>query len=94
MFAIRKDHGKPFPGTNRGDTFQIILIQVKGGHAAMPTNDDCDRLRRVAKRHSASGILLATWQKGKSAKFFSLRAKAGNAGGDWEGVTALAMFFG
>jgi hypothetical protein len=33
LMAIRKDHGKPLPGTKRGDNFQIVLIQVKGGSA-------------------------------------------------------------
>ena len=37
LMAIRKDHGKPLPGTKRGDALQMILIQVKGGRAAMPT---------------------------------------------------------
>ena len=40
LVALRKDHGKPIAGTKRGDNFQIILIQVKGGSAAMPTADD------------------------------------------------------
>jgi len=81
MIAIRKDHGKPYPGTKRGDTLQIILIQVKGGAAARPTVKDGIRLRTVAQRHGARGILLATWKKGKSAKFFSLRTEAGSTEG-------------
>jgi len=94
MIAIRKDHGKPHPGTKRGDTFQIILIQVKGGSAARPTVKDGIRLRTVAQRHGACGILLATWKKGKSARFFSLRAKSGSAEGDWEEVSDLIEIFG
>src|SRR5271165_4885170 len=34
LIAIRKDHRQPRGRTKRGDTFQIILIQVKGGFAA------------------------------------------------------------
>jgi hypothetical protein len=94
MIAIRKDHGKPYLGTKRGDTFQIILIQVKGGQAARPTDEDRDRLRRVAKRHGACGILLATWQKGKSAQFFALFTKDGRAEEEWIEVDDLTMFFG
>jgi hypothetical protein len=94
MIAIRKDHGKPYPGTKRGDGFQIILIQVKGGSAARPTADDGARLRKVALRHGACGILLATWKKGTAAQFFSLRATAGNAKGDWEDIADLAKLFG
>ena len=89
MIAIRKDHGEPYPGTNRGDTFQIVLIQVKGGHAAWPTDRDLNRLRKVAKRHDAHGILLATWQKGRAAQFFSLSLREK----DWQEVTDLAKFF-
>jgi hypothetical protein len=48
MIAIRKDHGVPRSGTKRGDAVQIILIQIKGGHAAQPTADDGKRLRVVA----------------------------------------------
>src|SRR6202023_4077274 len=41
LLAVRKDHSKPkFQGTKRGDALQIILIQVKGGGAAMPTTED------------------------------------------------------
>ena len=40
MLAVRKDHGKPISGTKRGDVLQIVLIQVKGGSAAMPTAAD------------------------------------------------------
>ena len=94
MIAIRKDHGEPYPGTNRGDTFQIILVQVKGGSSAMPTEDDRNRLRKVAKRHDACGILLATWKKGKSARFFSLPAKVGTGRDEWKEVPDLTETFG
>jgi hypothetical protein len=98
MIAIRKDHGRPYPGTKRGDTLQIILIQVKGGHAAKPTDEDRDRLRKVAERHGAYGILLATWQKGKSARFFTLCSKdvSREVGNEekWLEVDDLTVFFG
>lgn len=72
LIAIRKNHGEPFDGTKRGDTFQIILIQVKGGYAAKPTAEDAKRLRAVARYHHARTVLLATWKKGKTTQFFSL----------------------
>src|SRR5262245_110141 len=74
LIAIRKDH-KSYEGLRRGDRFQIILIQVKGGYAANPTPDDADRLRAVARYHRAQCVLLASWKKGTSARFFYLRAK-------------------
>jgi hypothetical protein len=69
MLAIRKDHREPYPGTKRGDLFQIVLIQVKGGFAPKPTAEDRKRLQIVARRHGAVGVLLATWKKGTAAKF-------------------------
>jgi hypothetical protein len=53
LMAVRKDHGKPPHGLKRGDALQIILIQAKGGSAAMPTAEDAERLRIVALHHGA-----------------------------------------
>ena len=86
MIAIRKDHGDPYPGTKRGDLFQIILIQVKGG--AKPTPEDGKRLKIVARRHGACGILLATWKKGRAARFFVLRQSR------WNDLPDLKAVFG
>ena len=94
MIAIRKDHGGQYAGTKRGDSFQIILIQIKGGQAAKPTKGDCKRLRRVAKRDGACGILLAKWRKGTSARFFSLSPNSDRAKEDWTEVGDLVEFFG
>src|SRR5881397_711417 len=70
LLAIRKDHGPPGPGMKRGDSLQIILIQVKGGGAAMPSAEDGHRLRAVARQHGAKDILLAVWKKGAAVQFF------------------------
>jgi hypothetical protein len=93
MIAIRKHHGEPPVGTKRGDSFQIILIQVKGGYAAKPTVEDGKRLRIVAKRHGARATLLATWKKGKAAKFFSLKSNAGDVIPEWTEVEDLNAMF-
>jgi hypothetical protein len=93
LMAVRKDHGKPLPGTKRGDNFQIILIQVKGGSAPMPTVEDGNRLRAVARRHRARGVLLAAWTKGKAARFFRLRRNPVKALGDWIEVEDLNSVF-
>jgi hypothetical protein len=94
MIAIRKDHGDPLVGAKRGDLLQIILIQVKGGHAARPTAQDGKRLRIVARRHGAASVLLATWKKGTAAKFFSLRPKPQNGSEEWIEVDDLKAIFG
>jgi len=94
LIAIRKDHAPPRIGLKRGDTFQIILIQVKGGYAAKPTAEDGKRLRIVARRHGACGVLLAAWKKGTAARFFSLRPKAIAGADDWIEVPDMKAIFG
>jgi len=94
LIAIRKDHSQPRNGLKRGDTFQVILIQVKGGYAAKPTGEDGKRLRIVARRHGACGVLLAAWKKGKAARFYSLRKKASSGAPEWIEVTNLGAIFG
>jgi len=93
LIAIRKDHGTPLPGTKRGDNFQIIPIQVKGGTSAMPTAEDGERLRAVARRHRTKQVLLAAWTKGKAARFFSLRQRYNDGFGDWIEVEDLNSIF-
>jgi hypothetical protein len=91
LLAIRKDHGEPVPGSRRGDALQIILIQVKGGTAAMPTREDAARLRTVAKRHCACDVLLAAWKKGRMPRFYRLRRAT--ASDPWAEVTNLDSVF-
>jgi hypothetical protein len=94
LIAIRKDHSTPANGTKRGDAFQLILIQVKGGYAARPTVEDATRLRAVARRHCACGVLLATWKKGKAARFYALNSKRHDTSADWTEVRDLNSVFG
>ena len=91
LLAVRKDHGRPVGGVKRGDTLQLILIQVKGGGAANPTAEDATRLRAVAKRHRARHILLATWKRGMAAKLFRLQRSS--ARHQWAEVTDLDAVF-
>jgi hypothetical protein len=91
LLATRKDHGQPVPGLRRGDALQIILIQVKGGSAANPTFEDAARLRRVAKRHGACDVLLATWKKGTMPRFFRLRTASAREA--WAEITNLDAVF-
>ena len=91
MLAVRKDHGAPTGVIRRGDALQIILIQVKGGTAPMPTFDDAARLRAVAKTHCACDVLLATWKKGTMPRFFRLRRAS--ASEPWAEVTNLDSIF-
>ena len=80
--AVRKDHGDPPPGLKRGDAFEIVLMQVKGGSAPKPTEEDGRRLRIVRHMYKARHVILATWKKGKEANllFASLEHQAGRHG--------------
>ena len=49
LMAVRKDHRENSPGLKRGDLFEIVLIQTKGGTAPKPTLEDIVRLSRVAE---------------------------------------------
>jgi len=90
LIAVRKDHSEPGTNLKRGDVLQIILIQAKGGSAAKPTVEDAARLRIVARRHGACGVLLATWKKGSAARFYSLHKRLP----EWSEVTDLRTVFG
>jgi len=93
LLAVRKDHGRPIAGTKRGDGLQIILIQVKGGSAAMPTTEDGKRLGAVAKRLHARHILLASWKKGSAARFFRYNPRATQKAREWAEVSDLDAAF-
>jgi len=94
LLAVRKDHREPsIGGTKRGDALQIILIQVKGGTASMPTNEDGKRLWAVAKALRARHVLLASLKKGTAARFYSYRPRATDRAKQWIEVTDLDAVF-
>lgn len=73
VIGIRKNTEDPNDEClKRGDLFDIVLIQVKGGSARGPTKDDCRRLREVAKRYRAKAIVQFQWKIGKSSTFSTL----------------------
>lgn len=86
MIAIRKDHRSEVAGVKRGDLFEIVLIQTKGGSAPRPTADDVRRLQRVATYHKARAVVLAEWQKGERLDLFKLSR------GSWQPVKPRAVF--
>jgi hypothetical protein len=93
LLAIRKDHRKARGKIKRGDALQIILIQVKGGSAAMPTRMDESRLRAVAKMYHARNALVASWKKGTQAQFFSYRRKTNGRSRDLIEVRDIEKIF-
>lgn len=91
LLAVRKDHTLPRGrALKRGDALQLVLIQVKGGGAAMPTDDDWRRMRAVEKLHGARDVLLASWKRGTAVRFFKLRPAAKRG---WIEVTDLNAVF-
>ncbi len=86
LVAIRKDHKHEDRAFDRGDRLDIVLIQVKGGSAAAPTEGDVRRLREVARRHGARDVLLASWKKGRVPGLQRLR------GGRWVRTTVREAF--
>ena len=76
VVAIRKDTSQPpNPKLKRGDLFEVILVQVKGGSARSPTTEDCIRLREVARRYTARAVVLFEWKKGVSWRFLVLNRR-------------------
>ena len=74
LLAIRKDHSKPsVAGLNRGDLFEIVMIQIKGGSSPRPTAQDIARLHKVAKHYKAKTIILAEWRCGEKLDLFVLK---------------------
>lgn len=73
LIAVRKDHRAARLGLKRGDLFEIVLIQTKGGSAARPTQRDVARLKAVARFHKAKAVVLAEWQRRKRLDLFKLK---------------------
>jgi len=86
VIAIRKDHRHDGPALKRGDLFEIVLIQTKGGSALQPTPDDVARLSRVAKYHRAKAVILAEWRRAEKLELFKLNGKR------WQSVSPDEIF--
>jgi hypothetical protein len=70
LVAIRRDYREPADRTlKRGDLFEIILIQIKGGGAKKPTQADKDRLLKVKRKYGARRVVLFSWKKGEEKRF-------------------------
>ena len=86
LIAIRKDHRHDGPALKRGDLFEIVLIQTKGGSSPRPTAEDVARLSRVVKHHRAKAVVLAEWRRGEKLELFRLN------GTRWHAVAADEIF--
>jgi len=86
LMAIRKDHNPTDPAVKRGDLFEIILIQVKGGSSRFPTDEDIDRLKNAAEHHRARTFTLAEWKKSEALQLYELHDDA------WQAIPAEKIF--
>jgi hypothetical protein len=87
IVAIRKKWEVPaepeFAQLKHLDLFDIMLIQVKGGSAPLPTASDIARLEQVAEHYGACNILLYQWnEKDKQATGFRVLNRETHAFGD------------
>jgi len=73
LLAIRKDHQTHNDKIKRGDLFDIIVIQVKGGNAPFPKSKDVVRLKKVSKFHRAKAILLSEWKPRERLQLYTLK---------------------
>jgi len=59
VLAVRKDTSQPqLSSLKRGDLFEIVLVQMKGGSARVPSIEERRRLRLVARQYRAREIVL------------------------------------
>jgi hypothetical protein len=88
VLAIRKDTSRPRGAVlKRGDLFDIVLIQVKGGSARLPTLAERRRLRLAARRYGAREVVLVQWRNGVSTEFATLRRNF-----EWSPSTGAEIF--
>ena len=95
ILAIRKNHSTAPDGLKRGDLFEMVLLQIKGGGARWPTWGDVERLRKVARHHKAKSVVLAELKPGRQPTFFRLnrsRPMDRDAKSAWTPVSPHAMF--
>lgn len=86
ILAIRKNHKELNTTGKRGDFFEIVLIQVKGGSSRLPSESDKERLRQVADHHKAKAVVLAEWKKKETLKLYILEEQ------NWVPVNPMEIF--
>ena len=92
LIAIRKDHATVNGDFKRGDLFEIVLIQIKGGGARWPTPEDIRRLRAVGRHYRAKNVILAEWVKGSHQRFYKLRKSITDPKIAWKEVDPGMIF--
>jgi hypothetical protein len=89
VIAIRKATGDPgHPVLRRGDLFEIVIVQLKGGSARDPSEEDIRRLRAVRRRLGAKAIVLYSWKRRVASSYRVLDERTGT----WKETRADAIF--
>lgn len=70
LVAIRRDNKTKNRITKRGDFFDLILLQVKGG-AKRPKAKDIKRMQAVADRYHARAVYWLNGRRDRSQYFIS-----------------------
>jgi len=88
ILAVRKCTARATrPDLKSGDLFDLVLVQLKGGGAPMPTAADVKRLQAVADHYHALRVILYSWKLGSHSRYYEL-----DADGQWKDVTAASAF--
>jgi hypothetical protein len=88
VVAIRKDTShSDHELLKRGDLFELILIQMKGGSSRSPTAGEVRRLRAVGRRYRAKVLVLFAWRRGKRCEFCTLTRS-----GKWKRSSSREIF--
>jgi hypothetical protein len=88
VLAIRKNTSQPTAADlRRGDLFELVLVQIKGGNAKDPTTEDRKRLRAVARFYNAKAVVLFSWKKQEYAEFSLL-----DQDNIWKPTSAVEIF--
>lgn len=90
--AVRKDHRDHGKGLKRGDLLEIVLLQIKGGAASMPSSKDISRLRKVKSAHAAAEVVLVRWSRQKHFKYYRLKSHPLPPQYAWDDVTPATIF--
>lgn len=77
VLAVRKDTSQPAnKSLKRGDLFDVVLVQLKGGASGWPTVAEKRRLRAVGNRYAAQSVVLFLWKRRKECSFYRLSCRA------------------
>jgi hypothetical protein len=87
VLAVRKNTSAPTDARLKpGDLFEMILVQMKGGDAALPTAADIARIRIVQKHYGAREVVLYEWKRKTHSRFSRL------IDGKWVRASAEEIF--